>query len=176
MNKTNLTQVGLVGLYLCAIVSANLLVVQFGPTVTIINAFLFIGLDITVRDYLHESWRGRGLWPRMLALIAAGSFLSWWFNRAAGPVALASLVAFLGSGLIDALAYTFLHRYSRALKINGSNVISAATDSILFPLFAFGWPLLWWVVIGQFIAKTAGGFVWYVVLNFKMWRREYERI
>ena len=48
-------------LYLFAIVAANLLVARFGPSVTIINAFLFIGLDLTTRDGLHEAWGKSGL-------------------------------------------------------------------------------------------------------------------
>lgn len=48
-------------LYLVAIVLANLSVAQFGPSVTILNAFLFIGLDLTARDKLHEVWRGNRL-------------------------------------------------------------------------------------------------------------------
>jgi hypothetical protein len=47
--------------YLAAIMAANLLVVQFGPSIAIVSAFLFIGLDLTTRDYLHEAWRGRWL-------------------------------------------------------------------------------------------------------------------
>lgn len=156
----------LIALYLAAIVAANLLVVQFGPAVSIINALVFIGLDITTRDHLHESWRGRGLWPRMLALIAAGSILSWWLNRDAGPIAVASFAAFSAAGIADALVYTALGSRARLVKINGSNVVSAAVDSLVFPALAFGWPLLWWVVLGQFVAKVAGGAIWSVILEF----------
>jgi hypothetical protein len=155
----------LIALYLSAIIAANLLVAQFGPAVSIINAFLFIGLDLTTRDALHERWRGRQLWPKMLGLIAAGSLLSWFFNRNAGPIALASFVAFAGAGVADTLVYWILGDKSRFIKINGSNVVSSAVDSLLFPLIAFGWPLLWWVVIGQFAAKVGGGFVWSLILR-----------
>jgi hypothetical protein len=48
-------------LYLAAIVAANLSVAHFGPSVAVLNAFLFIGLDLTTRDALHERWRGRNL-------------------------------------------------------------------------------------------------------------------
>lgn len=44
-------------MYLAAIVAANLLVARFGPSVVVLNAFLFIGLDITTRDSLHDRWR-----------------------------------------------------------------------------------------------------------------------
>jgi hypothetical protein len=62
--------------YLLAIVAANLLVSHFGPGVTVINAFVFVGLDLSTRDRLHEQWQGRFLWARMLGLIAAGGLLA----------------------------------------------------------------------------------------------------
>jgi hypothetical protein len=158
--------IGLIGLYLAAIVAANLIITRFGPSATIVTAFLFIGLDITVRDRLHESWRGGSLWPRMAALIASGSLLSWLVNRNAGPIALASFVAFAASGIADTLVYHALRRRAWIVKVNGSNVVSAAVDSLIFPTLAFGM-LLPWVVLGQFIAKVAGGAVWAALPSFR---------
>lgn len=154
-----------IALYLSAIVLANLSVAAFGPSVTVLNAFLFIALDLTARDKLHDAWEGRGLWWKMTALIASGSVLSWLLNRNAGTIAIASFVAFACANVADALTYQLLHDRARLVKINGSNVVSAATDSIVFPLLAFGWPPLWWIVLGQFIAKTCGGFIWSLILN-----------
>jgi uncharacterized PurR-regulated membrane protein YhhQ (DUF165 family) len=99
-----------------------------------------------------------------LPAIATGSLLSWFLNRNAGSIALASFVAFAGAGVADALVYTILGDKSRFLKINGSNVASSAVDSLLFPMLAFGFPLLWLIVFGQFVAKVGGGFVWSLVL------------
>lgn len=161
----------LITLYLSAIIIANLLVAQYGPAVTVANAFLFIGLDLTCRDLLHERWQGRHLWLKMLGLIAAGSLLSWLLNKDAGPIAVASFVAFAGAGLTDTAMYWLLGDAARMLRINGSNVVSAAVDSLLFPMLAFGWPLLWAIVLGQFIAKTVGGFAWSLVLvNIRTYR------
>jgi queuosine precursor transporter len=148
-----------VGMYLAAIVAANLLAARFGPAVTVLNAFLFIGLDLTARDSLHEAWNGRGLWWKMGILIATGSALSFALNRDAGPIALASFVAFASAGMIDALVYHRLLHLPRWLRINGSNVPSAFTDSLVFPTLAFG-GFLWPIVLGQFAAKVLGGFVW----------------
>ncbi|MBZ0301026.1 MAG: VUT family protein [Anaerolineae bacterium] len=152
-------------LYLVAIVAANLLVAAFGPNVAVVNAFLFIGLDITARDSLHEAWQHEGLWWKMLLLIATGSILSAALNWNAAQIALASFLAFAGAGIADTLVYHALRDRARMLKINGSNVISAAVDSALFPALAFGFPLLIGVMIGQFIAKVVGGFVWSVILH-----------
>ena len=171
--------------YLGAIVAANLLVTTFGPAVVIVNAFLFIGLDLTCRDKLHDAWEGRDLWTRMLALIAAGGFISYLVNVDAGPIALASCVAFALASLADAATYWWLSRkvttttkdeyvgYSRTIttrrfskfeRVNGSNVVGAAVDSLVFPTLAFG-ALLPVIVLGQFVAKVAGGFVWFFILN-----------
>ena len=63
-------------MYLVAIILANLTVATFGPNMVIINAFLFIGLDLTARDRLHDTWRGNNLLPKMAALIAAGMIVT----------------------------------------------------------------------------------------------------
>ncbi|HYP26950.1 MAG TPA: VUT family protein, partial [Blastocatellia bacterium] len=149
-----------------AIVAANLTIARFGPPATLITAFLFIGLDITTRDRLHEIWKGKRLWLRMAALIASGSLLSWLLNARAGPIAAASLVAFAASGAADALVYHSLRDRPWVWKVNGSNVVSSAVDSLVFPTLAFG-AILPWIVAGQFVAKVAGGALWAFVLGAK---------
>jgi queuosine precursor transporter len=146
-------------LYLVAIVLANLSVAAWGPSVAIVNAFLFIGLDLTARDHLHDAWRGNRLLPKMAGLIATGSILSWLLNRDAGSIALASFVAFAAAATVDTAVYHLLGKYPRWLRINGSNVPSAFVDSLVFPTLAFG-AFLWPIVLGQFAAKVLGGFVW----------------
>ena len=154
-----------VAMYLVAIIAANLLVARFGPAVTAINAFLFIGLDLTARDRLHDAWKHDRLWLRMAALIAAGSALTVALNWGAWQIALASFVAFACAGAVDTLVYHALGERARLVRVNGSNIVSAAVDSAVFPLLAFGWPPLLLVMVGQFVAKAAGGFLWSLVLR-----------
>jgi hypothetical protein len=151
-------------LYLVAVVAANLTVAMWGPSMTIVNAFLFIGLDLTSRDKLHDAWHGRGLWWKMALLIGTGSALSWVLNRDAGQIALASFVAFACAGVADAATYQLLHKREYLVRVNGSNVISAAVDSVIFPTLAFG-ALMPAIVLGQFVAKVSGGAVWSLVLR-----------
>lgn len=151
-------------MYLGAILAANLLVARFGPAATVLNAFLFIGLDLTARDRLHDTWRGRHLWLKMAALIASGAALSYLLNREAGQIALASLVAFAAAGVTDAVAYHLLRGRSRWQRINGSNIPAALVDSLVFPTLAFG-AFLPVIVIGQFAAKVAGGALWSVIIS-----------
>lgn len=153
-----------IALYLLAIVLANLTIAAFGPSAAIAVAFFFIGLDLTSRDQLHELWRGKHLFLKMATLIAIGSMLSWLLNRNAGPVALASFVAFASAATVDAIVYHFLRAYPRWLRINGSNIPSAAVDSLIFPTLAFG-AFLWPIVLGQFLAKVFGGLIWSLVFR-----------
>lgn len=55
------------------------------------------------------------------------------------------------------------------VKVNGSNVVSALVDSVVFLsiLAAYGrvpWGLVVWLVLGQWGAKTLGGAVWSFIL------------
>lgn len=138
---------------------ANLSVAAFGPPSVYINAFLFIGLTLTTRDRLHEHWKGRHLGMKMGAVIVVGAVLSWLLNRDAGPIAVASMVAFAAAEVVDTLVYHVLHRQRWMLRANGSNVVSSLVDSIVFPTLAFG-GLSWVVTSGQFAAKVVGGLVW----------------
>lgn len=148
-----------IGMYLLAAVLANLSVAYFGPASTIFNAFVFIGLDLTARDKLHDAWQGRYLWVKMFLLIAVGSGISYLLNRNAGMIAVASLAAFGVAGVVDAIVYQFLHDKKWMVKVNGSNIFSALADSLVFPTIAFG-GFLPLIVLGQFTAKVAGGFIW----------------
>jgi uncharacterized PurR-regulated membrane protein YhhQ (DUF165 family) len=154
----------LTAIYLIAIVAANLTVTLFGPSVVIINAFLFIGLDLTARDRLHDAWRGQGLVWKMGLLIAAGGLLSYLINQDAGRIAAASTIAFTAAALTDAGIYHLLRRRPFLVRVNGSNIPGAAVDSIVFPTLAFG-VFLPWIILGQFAAKVAGGFMWSLILN-----------
>jgi len=157
-------QVGIVVLYLGAIVAANLITARYGPGASIFNAFVLIGLDLTTRDRLHDAWHGKHLAAKMCALIAAGSLLSYGLNRNAGQIAVASFVAFALASAADALAYHGLRSRPWFQRANGSNIVGAAVDSIAFPTIAFG-GLMPWVTLGQFAAKVGGGFVWSLVLR-----------
>ena len=153
-----------IGMYLLAAVLANMSSAYFGPIASIFNAFVFIGLDLTARDKLHEAWHGRYLWVKMFLLIAAGSGISYLINRNAGMIAIASLAAFGVAGLVDAVAYQFLYNQKWMVKVNGSNIFSAAADSLVFPTIAFGgfMPL---IVLAQFAAKVSGGFIWSWIIS-----------
>src|SRR6185369_6864044 len=128
----------LVVVYLLAIVLANLLASTYGPSITVLTAFLFIGLDFTTRDFLHSKWEHNHLRIRLFILIAAGSLLSYIVNINTAQIAFASLVAFAAAGIVDTIIYSVLHKNSWLVRINGSNVVSSTVDSFIFPTLAFG--------------------------------------
>jgi uncharacterized PurR-regulated membrane protein YhhQ (DUF165 family) len=133
---------------------ANLSVATFGPWITPINAFVLIGLDLALRDWLHVRLKAL----QMGGLIAATGLLTYALNPAAGMIAIASAVAFTGAAVVDWSVFAKL-RGSWLFRANGSNVAGAAVDSLLFPTIAFG-ALMPHIVLAQFAAKVAGGAVW----------------
>lgn len=145
--------------YIAAIVAANLSVAFFGPWVSPINSFLFIGLDLALRDKLHDAWKHANLWPKMLALIASAGGMSYLLNPAAAKIAIASVVAFCVAALVDAVVYHRLRNQSFMQRSNASNTAGALADSLIFPTLAFG-VLLPHIVALQFLAKVSGGAVW----------------
>lgn len=148
-----------VSIYALAMTGANLSVAAFGPAVTPINAFLLIGLDLALRDWLHVRLRP---W-QMAALIAATGVLTLLLNPAAGKIAIASAAAFTAAALVDWSVFQRLIGKSWTTRANGSNVAGAAVDSLVFPTIAFG-ALMPQVVLMQFVAKVAGGAMWTWVL------------
>jgi uncharacterized PurR-regulated membrane protein YhhQ (DUF165 family) len=143
-----------IAVYAAAMTLANLSIATFGPWVSPINAFVLIGLDLALRDWLHVRLK---LW-QMGALIASTGVLTFALNPAAGQIAVASAVAFTAAALVDWGTFARL-RGSWMLRANGSNVAGAAVDSIVFPTLAFG-VLMPHIVAMQFVAKVAGGALW----------------
>lgn len=145
--------------YAATIVIANLLVAQFGPVITPILAFVCIGLDLALRDWLQM----RLTRYQMGALIVGTGALTLALNPAADRIAIASAASFIVAGMVDWLAFNTLAG-SWLRRSIGSNVAGAAVDSLVFPTLAFG-ALLPGIVAAQFIAKTAGGALWAWMLS-----------
>jgi uncharacterized PurR-regulated membrane protein YhhQ (DUF165 family) len=148
--------------YILSLIAANLLVSYFGPWFSIINAFVLIGLDLTLRDKIHELWQGK--WLPMGGLIATASIVSYLLNPASGMIAFASFMAFLVAMLIDTVVYQYLKDKPWAIKSNGSNVAGSLADSVIFPTIAFN-ALMPEIVLMQFLAKVFGGAIWVFVIN-----------
>lgn len=149
-------------LYLTTIVAANLLVAALGMWIAPVLSLVFIGLDMALRDHLHNRWERRGkLWPRMLSLVVAGSILSAAIQPASWSIAVASGISFALAGILDAGVYAALHRHNMLVKANGSNLLSAVVESATFLYLAVGYvdsvllSTMWCMkVCGGFIASS----------------------
>lgn len=145
--------------YALSMVAANLLVAHFGPVITPLLAFVLIGLDLTLRDWLQIRLRG---W-QMGALIFAAGALTYLVNPAAKTIAVASAVSFLLSALADWAVFSNV-RGSWLKRSMSSNVVGAAVDSMTFPWLAFG-AFMPGIILAQFAAKVAGGAIWAWMLS-----------
>ena len=145
--------------YAAALLIANLSAATFGPWVTPINAFVLIGLDLALRDFLHARLR----WWEMLLVIAGSGLASWFVSQDAGRIAAAGAAAFILAGAVDWLVFAKA-RGTWAQRAHKSNIAGAAVDSLVFPLIAFG-GLMPLIVLGQFFAKTAGAALWVWVIQ-----------
>jgi len=148
-----------VAVYIVAMTLANLSVATFGPSVTAINAFVLIGLDLSLRDWLHVRLK---VWQMGILILFTG-LLTFALNPAAGQIAIASAVAFTLAAIVDWGTFVKL-RGTWLIRANGSNIAGAVVDSVIFPTLAFG-ALMPEIVIVQFIAKVAGGALWVWLLS-----------
>jgi len=146
--------------YASAIIGANLLVAVFGPVITPLNAFVLIGLDLALRDWLHLRLPPQ----RMALLIVVTGGVSYLLNPTAGVIAIASAASFMTAALADWWVFAKLQG-SWQRRANLSNVCGAAVDSLMFPTLAFG-ALMPEIVLAQFIAKTVGGSLWTLAINY----------
>jgi len=150
-------------IYAAAMTVANLSIAHFGPWVSPINAFVLIGLDLALRDWLHMRLRA---W-QMLALIGASGVLTYALNPSVPHIVIASAAAFTLAALMDWQAFTRLQG-SWLRRSLSSNVAGAVVDTAVFSLLAF-WLLspapkplevVAQIAVLQLLAKLAGGSLW----------------
>ena len=146
----------MIALYLSAVVIANLVVAHYGQAALPFTAFLLVPLDLVTRDVLHHEWESDRLWPKMTALIAAGSVLAFLLNHDAGRVALASFLAFASAGAINTWIYHLLKNGSRYQRMVTSSCVAAVVDSVVFPFVAFDHPSIL-LCASQATAKMMSG-------------------
>lgn len=150
-------------IYAAAMTVANLTIAYFGPWVSPINAFVLIGLDLALRDWLHmrlKAWQ-------MLALIGASGALTYALNPSAQHIVVASAAAFTLAALVDWQAFSRLSGAWLRRSL-GSNAAGAVVDTAVFSTLAFvvlsptPKPLAVAAVIAgwQLLAKLLGGSLW----------------
>jgi len=96
------------------------------------SGVLLIGAAFALRDAVQER---AGRWT-VLVCIAAGAALS--VVTASPALAIASIVAFVASELLDFAIYDRVRAINRGAAIALSGVAGAVVDSVLFSFLAFG--------------------------------------
>lgn len=145
--------------YILVIVAANLSTTYFGLWVTPLNAFLLIGAELVLRDVMHESLSK----TKMLSIVVIAGIISFLINAESRNIAIASFMAIVVSCLVD---YCVFHKTKGTWikRSNTSNFFSGFTDSLIFPLIAFG-VFNPYIFFSQWLAKFAGGFMWTLLLK-----------
>lgn len=145
--------------YVLLILISNWSAGKFGPIITPLNAFLFIGADLALRDYLQCRMDR----TEMFVVLLIASTATYVLNTAPVMIALASCAAFAVSQIVDYVVFTKSGGswFSRA---NKSNVAGAAVDSVVFPTIAFG-EILPVIVLSQLICKVLGGILFSFLLS-----------
>lgn len=159
-----------VTLYLAAIIAANWSITHYGPDAQYVNAFLFIGLSIVVRDRLHDLLATNRV-AKMAVLIGVGAILSYVINPAGGQIAIAGAVAFACMEGTDTVVYQACRFLPFLERSNVSNLPAAVVDSIVFPTLAFG-AFSFTASFGQFAAKVAGGVFFSLLIAAHLRRRQ----
>lgn len=135
--------------YLLSVVAANIASVHWPPFVVgglvVPAGTVFAGTSLTARDLVHDRLGTRGV----AVGIAAGAGLS--AVLASPQIAVASVVAFTASEIVDTLIYTRLRHRSRMGAVAASNTGGLMIDSALFVPLAFGSVT---AVPGQLVGKA----------------------
>lgn len=135
--------------YLCSVVAANVASVHWPPLVVgglvVPAGTLFAGASLTARDLIHDALGVRGV---AAAIVVAGGLSA---VVASPQIAVASVVAFTASEVVDAAVYSRLRHRSRLSAVAVSNAVGLVVDSVLFVPLAFGTTA---AVPGQIVGKT----------------------
>jgi len=115
----------LVGVYLAAIVAANIITARYGPTASVYNAFALIGLDLITRDRLADFW-GTSRWLKMALLIGAGSAISFLVAQDVQAIAQASAISFACAETGEGLLYHALRRREWVQRANAAAWLGAS--------------------------------------------------
>lgn len=151
-------------LFVLSAVLANLMVFWLGAAFAPLIAFLFIGANFFLRDALHETFGEKNLMWKMLCLSVITGWVSFLINPSVYMIALASTVAFVSSTLSDTVVYQVLKNKAWLMKVNASNVVSSAIDTVVFMFIAFGGAPLYLLLL-QFCTKLLGGAAWSIILK-----------
>lgn len=137
-------------IYLFTIVFANV-TTSLSPTMVYVNALLFIGLDMTLKDKFQISLP----WYKILGIIFLGSLVTYVINRDFLPIAIASTSAFIAAFTVDYIVFSLI-KNNIWYRVMISNVFGSFVDSYVFLALA-PFPFSWYSVISLTLLKIIGG-------------------
>ena len=135
--------------YLLTVVAANVVSVHWSPLASggllIPAGTVFAGMSLTLRDLVHDVCGPRG--------VAAGTVVGAGISAtlASPQIAVASVVAFTFSEVLDAVVYARVRHRTRLGAAAVSNAVGLVVDTAVFVPLAFGDVA---VVPGQIVGKT----------------------
>ncbi|WP_424187659.1 VUT family protein [Actinokineospora sp. G85] len=136
--------------YLLSVVAANAVSVHWSPLagggLLIPAGTLFAGVSLTARDLLHDVCGPRGVAADIMIGTGVSAVL------ASPQIAVASVVAFSLSEVLDAAVYARVRHRTRLGAVAVSNAVGLVVDSAVFVPLAFGDIA---AVPGQILGKTA---------------------
>lgn len=136
--------------YLLSVIAANVASVTWPPILVagllVPAGTLAAGVSLTGRDLLHDVLGVRGVAVGIVAAAGLSAVL------ATPRIAVACVVAFTASEILDTLVYARLRPRTRLGAVAASNLAGLVVDSVLFVPLAFG-DLT--AIPGQIAGKTA---------------------
>lgn len=147
---------------------ANLLVAHYGAQALIVTAIFIIPFDFVMRCVFHEKWSGIELVLKLGALTVVAGIITYAINRQSLDVVFGSIAGYAGAQITAGIFYQAMIRKSYLIKVNLSDLIAIATDSILFQIAAFN-EVDTYITISQIALKMAGGLFWFYII-FKVFK------
>jgi uncharacterized PurR-regulated membrane protein YhhQ (DUF165 family) len=155
---------GAMAIYIGAVLLANQTTTNFLhlPWYGLVSVgTLVFGITFTQRDRVHRA--GRPWVYAMLLTTAALASIQSYFLDVSWRIILASCLAILLAESADTEVFHRLRERRWVVRVVGSNSVSIPLDSLIFTIVAFAgifsWGMIWSIIWGDIVAKTAIGTV-----------------
>jgi hypothetical protein len=167
---------GAMAIYIVAVLIANETTTRFIslPWYGLVSVgTLVFGITFTQRDRVHRA--GRPWVYAMLITTAILATLQSWLTGVSWRIILASCLAILLAEAADTEVFHHLRERSWTVRVIGSNAISIPLDTLIFTIVAFAgvfsWGMIWSIVWGDIVAKTAIGTAAAFIRGFELGKR-----
>ncbi|MGH2548394.1 MAG: VUT family protein [Thermomicrobiales bacterium] len=168
---------GAMAIYIAAVLLANETTTHFFslPWYGLVSVgTLIFGITFTQRDRVHRA--GRPWVYAMLIVTVILSTLQSWLTDVSWRIIVASCLAILLAEAADTEVFHHLRQRSWTVRVMGSNAISIPLDTLIFTIVAFAgvfsWGMIWSIVWGDIVAKTAIGTAFAFLRGYELGREK----